>query len=84
MLRSDLCDYSDAYIVVKGRISVTGTDNCEKRNKTLSCKNNNPFRSCTSKIRNTFTDNAEDLDIIMLMYNLLQYKDNYSIKSGSS
>ena len=46
MLRSDLWDYSDAYIVVKGRISVTDTNNANKRDKKLTFKNNAPFRLC--------------------------------------
>ena len=50
MLRSDLCDYSDGYIVVKGRINVIGTENANKRNKNLTFKNNAPFRSCVSKV----------------------------------
>ena len=52
------------------------------RNKKLTFKNNAPFRSCISKINNTFIDNAGDLDIVMLMYNLLEYSDNYSMTSG--
>ena len=77
MLRSDLCDYSDAYVVVNGRISVTGADNANRRNKKLTFENNAPFRSCILKINNTFIGNAEDLDIIMPMYSLLEYSDNY-------
>ena len=46
MLRSDLYDYSDAYIAVKGRISAAGIDNANRRNKKLTLKNNAPFRSC--------------------------------------
>ena len=65
------------HIVVKGRISVTGTNNANRRNKKLTFKNNAPFRSCISKINNTFVDNGEDLDIVMSMYNLLDYSDNY-------
>ena len=65
MLRSNLRDYSAAYIVVKGRISVKGTNNVSKRNKKLTFKNNAPFRSCISKINNTFVDNAEDIDIVI-------------------
>ena len=76
MLRSDLCDYGYAYIDVKGIITVTGTDNANKRNKKLTFKNNAPFRSCISKINNTFVDNPEDLHIAMSMYNLLEYSDN--------
>ena len=53
MLRSDLCDYSDAYIVLTGMISVTGINANNRRNKKLTFKNNAPFRSCISKINNT-------------------------------
>ena len=81
MLRSDLCDDSDAYIVVKGRISVRGTNDANKRNKKLTFENNALFRSCILKINNTFIDNAEDLDTIMPMYNLLEYSDNYFMTS---
>ena len=72
MLRSDLCDYSDAYayIEVKWRISITGTNNVNRINKKIVFKNNAPFRSCISKINNTFTDSAEDLDIFIPMYDL--------------
>ena len=83
ILRSDLCDYSDAYIVVKGRISVTGNNNANKRNKKLNFKNNALFTKKKKKIDNTFVDNAEDFDIVMMMYNLLEYSDNYFMTSGS-
>ena len=83
MLRSDLCDCSDAYIVVKGTITVTGTTDVKKGIKNLIFKNNTPFRSCISKINNTILDNAEYLDIVMPMYNLLEYSENYSVTSGS-
>ena len=83
MLRSDLCDYSDAYIVVKGRISVKSNNNANRINNKLNLKNNAPLISWISKINNTFIDNAEDLDIVMPMYNLLEYSDNYSVTSGS-
>ena len=76
MLRSDLCDYNDAYIFVKGRITVEGNNDDKTRNKKLIFKSNAQFRSCISKITNTFTDNADDLDIVMKMYNLLEYHDN--------
>ena len=72
----DLCCYSDAYIVVKGRISVKRANDANKRNKKLTFKSNAPFRSCISKINNTFIDNAKDLDIVIPMYNLLEYSDN--------
>ena len=58
---------------MKGRISVRGTNDANKRNKKLTFKNNAPFRSCKSKINNTFIDNAEDFGIVMPMYNLLEY-----------
>ena len=73
MLRSDLCDFSDAYIVVKGRIAVTGTSNKSRKNTPLAFKNNKPFISCISKINNTLIDNTEDLDVVMSLYNLIEY-----------
>ena len=79
MLKSDLWDYSDAYTVVKGRLSIRVTNNANRTNKKLTFKNNAPFRSCVSKINSTFIDNAEDLDIVMPMYNLLEYSDNYTM-----
>ena len=82
MLRSDLCDYSDAYIVVKGTITVTDP-NKANYDKKLAFKNNAPFTSCISKINNTLIDNAEDLDIVMPMYNLLEYSKNYRKTTGS-
>ena len=66
MLQSDLCDYSDAYIVVEGTISVKDPDN-DAYAKKLAYKNNASVISCISKISNTFIDNAEDLDIAMPM-----------------
>ena len=80
MLTSDLCDYSDTYIVVKGIIRVTGT-NANNKRKNIAFKNNGPLRSCISKINNAFIYNAEDLDIVMPMYNLLEHSDNYSMTS---
>ena len=62
MLRSDLCDFSDAYIVVKGIITVTEQDNA-KRNKSVVFKNNAPFMNCISKVNSVQIDNAEDLEL---------------------
>ena len=76
MLRSDLCDFSDVYIVVKGTIAVVRPNNA-KRNKSVTFKNNAPFINCILKINGVKTDNAEDLDVVMLMYNLLEYSKNY-------
>ena len=64
MLRADLCDYSDEYIVVKGTITVTNPDNA-KRNKNVTFKNKTPFINCISKINAVHIDNAEDLDVVM-------------------
>ena len=66
MLRSDLCDFSDAYIVVKGTVTVIEPDNA-KRNKATSFKNNATFINCISKINCVKSDNTEDLDVVMLM-----------------
>ena len=76
MLKFDLCDFSDAYIVVKGEITVSNPNN-GKRNKAVAFKNNVPFINCTSKINGIKIDNAEDLDVVMPMYNLPEYSKNY-------
>ena len=81
MLQSDLCDFGDAYIVVKGTTTVPDSNNVY--DKKLACKNNAPFISCISKINNTHIDNADDSDIVMPMYNLLEYGKNYSKTTGS-
>ena len=82
MLRSDLCDYSDAYIVVKGTVTVTDP-NSSNYDEKLAFKINTPFTSCTSKINNPLIANAEDLNIVMPMYNLLEYSKNYRKTTGS-
>ena len=66
VLRSDLCDFSDVYIFVKGTITATGTNNRSRKNRPLAFKNNALFISCISKINITLIDNAEDLDVAML------------------
>ena len=83
MLRSDLCDFNDAYIVVKGDITLEGDNDANKRNKNLAFKNNAPFINCISKINGVKIDNAEDLDVVMPMYNLLEYSKNYKKATGS-
>ena len=68
MLRSDLCDFSDAYIVVKGTITLTKDADrgfTDVRNRYLAFENNAPFPSCVSEINNVLINNAEDLDVIM-------------------
>ena len=87
MLRSSLCDYADAYILVKGNITVNNTaaegTAANNTNKKVIFKNCAPFTNCISKINNTQIDNAEYIDIVMPMYNLIEYSDNYSKTSGS-
>ena len=83
MLRSYLCDYSDVHIVVKGEFTLVGDNDTNKRNKNLAFKNNAPFVNCISKINGMKIDNAEDLDVVMSMYNLLEYSKNYRKTTGS-
>ena len=86
MLRSDLCDFSDAYIAVKGTITLTKTDGrrfIDIRNSFLAFKNNTPFTNCISKINNVLINNAEELDVVMPMYNLLEYSKSYRKTAGS-
>ena len=82
LLRSDLCDFRDPYIVVKGVIAVTNPD-AAKGNKVMTFKNNAPFINCISKINGVKIDNAEDLDAVMPIYNLLEYGKNYRKTTGS-
>ena len=83
MLRTDLCNFSVAYIVVKGDITLEGDNDANKRNKNLAFKYNAPFINCVSKINAVKIDNAEDLDLVMPMYNLLEYSKNYKKNNGS-
>ena len=89
MLKSSLCDYSDAYILVKGKISITGAGadaaarQANERDKGVAFKNCAPFINSISEINNTQVDNAKDIDIVMLMYNLIEYSDNYAKTLGS-
>ena len=82
MLRSDLCDYRHVYIVFKGTITVTDPNNAAFDQK-VAFKHNVPFIICILKINNTLIDNVKDLDIVMSLYNLLEYGKNYSKTSGS-
>ena len=88
MLKSGLCDYSDAYILVKGRITIAGAGQAAARqadesNKGVIFRNCAPFINCISEINNTQVDNAKDIDIVMPMYNLIEYSDNYVKTTGS-
>ena len=82
MLRSDLYDFSDAYIVVEVNITVNNPNNA-KRNKAVAFKNNASFTNCITKINGVKIDDAEDLDVVMPMYNLLEYSKNYKKITGS-
>ena len=68
MLRSDLCDFSDAYIFVEGTITLGGNNNANKQNKNLAFKINAPFINCVSKINGIKIDNAEELDVVIRRY----------------
>ena len=77
MLKSSLCDYSDAHILVKGTISVNNTavaGAANNTNRKVIFKNCAPFTNCISKINNTQIDNAKDIDIVMPVYNLIEYR----------
>ena len=86
MLKSSLCDYSDTYIFVKGDITVDNTAAAaaaaNNTNEKIIFKNCAPFTDGKSEINNTQVDNAEYIDIVMPMYNLIEYSDSYSKTSG--
>ena len=87
MLRSNLCDYSDAYLHVKGTITVPNTAGAgvavDNTNKKVILKNSAPFTNCISEINNTEVDDAQDIVIVMPMYNLIEFSDAYSKTSES-
>ena len=89
MITSSLCDYSDAFILVKGTITITGAGadatarQADERNKGVIFKNCTPFVNCKTEINNIEIDNGKDIDKVMPMYNLIEYSDNYSKTSGS-
>ena len=80
--RSDLCHFNEAYIVCVGKINVTDPDNAAY-DKKLALKNNAPFFSCVTRINGKLVENAQDLDIVMPLYNLLYYSKNYRKTTGS-
>ena len=83
MLRSDLCEFGHAYFVVEGTITLECGSDANKRNKNLAFKNEAPFINWISKINAVKIDNTEDLDVVMLMYNLLECSKNYRKTTGS-
>ena len=97
MLKSSLSVYSEAYILVKGRITIAGdvgpepnpdltrteaqllaARQSDEKNKEVIFKNCASFTRCISKINNTQVDNAKNLDFVTLMYNMIEYSDNYN------
>ena len=81
MLRSSLCDYSNGYILVKRTITAANTRTAavlNNANKKVIFKNCAPFTSSISRINNTQIDDAQYIDVVMAMYNLIEYRDNYS------
>ena len=89
MLESSLCDYSDAYILAKGKITITGAGDdaaarqADERDKGVAFNNCAPFTPCKTDINNVEIDYSQDIDIVMPMYNLIEYSDNYAKTSGS-
>ena len=83
MLRSDLCDYADAYVLVSGTVTVAGNHPRDRRNKPVILKNNAPFVSCITRINGELIEDSDDLDIVMPMYNLLECSKNYRKTIGS-
>ena len=89
MLKSSLCDYSGVYILVNRRITITGAGDtianrqADERNKRVVFQSCAPFTTCKSELNNREIYNAKDIDIVMSMYNLMEYSDNYSKTSRS-
>ena len=89
VLRSNLCDYADSYILVKGTITITGAGHnagkrqADEQDKGVTFKNCAAFTNCISRVNNTDIDNAHDIDIVMQMHNLIEYNENYSKTSRS-
>ena len=83
-LKSSLCCYSDAYILVKGNITLVGQGAIEAEQQTdrnikqVTFKNSAPFTDCVTEINNTKVDNLKDLDVVTMVYNLIEFSNNYS------
>ena len=77
-IKSSLCDYSDVFILVTGNIIVAANNDTD-----IAFKNCAPFSTCTREINNVFFSEANHINIAMPMYNLIEYSDNYSDRSGS-
>ena len=87
MISSNLCVYSDSYILLKGTIAFSNTGTVadpNNRNKKVIFKNCAPFSHCISEINNKEIDHAKGIDVIMPVYNLIEYNNNYLKTPGSS
>ena len=84
-----MCDYSEAYILVSGTIRITGTGadhaatQVDERNKGVTFRNCAPFTNCISEINNTQIDNVKYTDVVMPLFDLIEYSNNYSKTLGS-
>ena len=84
MLKSSLCNYSNAYILVSGTITVAELEATEESNNLqVVFKKSARFADCISEINNAQTDNAKDIDAVLPKYHLMEYNNNYSKTSGS-
>ena len=83
MLQQDSSDCNDVYNIVNGTITVEGYDNRGIKNRLLAFKNNTLFISSIFKINNVLLDNAQDLEVEMPMYNLIEYSKNDIKTTGS-
>ena len=87
IVKSSCCDYSDAYILAKRTISIATVPpppaNSNNTDKEVKFKNFALFADCISETNNTQIDNAEDIDVVMSLYNLTEYSNNYSKTSGN-
>ena len=89
MLKPRLCDYSDGYILVKRKITITGAEDnaaasqADEKNKDAAFTNCAPFTNCINEINNAKIDNAKDIDIVMPVYNLIEYSDDSSKTYGN-
>ena len=87
VMNSSLCDYSDSYELMSGTITITGAGDddaakrADERDKEVMFKTFPPFTDCISKINNTQVDHAKDIDVVVPMYDLIEYSNNYSKKS---
>ena len=90
MLRSNLSDYAETYMLVNGRITITGagadaaTRQADERDKCVAFKNCAPFIKCISTINNTDMDTAQDIDTVMPMYNVIEYSEKHQEVCGNT